>query len=85
MHTCDGDRALGRHGLGGGAERGGCKRHAGVGVERKLVPLAHGDQVERETCSLRLGEHARTFQEDEAWLAPDGETSETADDLVVRA
>jgi hypothetical protein len=33
---------------------------------------------------LRFGEHARTFQEDEAWLAPFGETPQAADDLVFR-
>ena len=53
------------------------------GIE--LIALAHGDQLELQACGFGLGEHARTLQEDKAWLAPEGETPQAADDLVFRA
>ena len=54
-------------------------------MKRQLVTLANRDELELETGGLGFGEHARTFQEDEAWLAPVGEASQPAHDLVVRA
>jgi len=41
--------------------------------------------LEVEAGRSGFGKHARTLQEDVAWLAPLSETPETADDLVFRA
>src|SRR2546429_9843336 len=81
----DGHHPLGRHGLGG---RPVCARgqgHTRLRVERQLVAFAHDQQLELQAGGFSLREHARTFQEDETWLAPVSESSKTTDDLVVRA
>jgi hypothetical protein len=54
-------------------------------MERKLVALADRDELELEAGCPGLREHARTFQEDEPWLAPVREAPQATDDLVVRA
>ena len=51
----------------------------------QLATFANSYQLELEARGLGLDEHARTFQEDEPWLTPVGETPQPADDLVIRA
>ena len=49
------------------------ERHVPAGSGDELLTLAHRDQFELQARGLCFGEHARTLQEDKAWLAPLGE------------
>jgi hypothetical protein len=51
----------------------------------ELVAFTHREQLELQAGCLGFGKHSRALQEDKAWLAPLGETPDTADDLVFRA
>jgi hypothetical protein len=53
-------------------------------VKGQLVSLPHRDELELQAGGLGFGEHARTFQEDKAWLTPVSESSQSTDDLVIR-
>src|SRR5205085_12482548 len=72
-------------GLRRGPIRRGRECDARLRMERELVALADRDELEVESGSFGLLQHARAFQEGEAWLTPEGEASKPADDLVVRA
>src|SRR5205085_4321835 len=85
VHTGDRHDALRRHGLRRGPIRRGRECDARLRMERELVALADRDELEVESGSFGLLQHARAFQEGEAWLTPEGEASKPADDLVVRA
>src|SRR5207245_7885617 len=85
VHSRDGDDALGSHRLSRSPERARRQGHAGFKVKRQLVAFACGDELELQACRLGFGEHTRTFQEGEAWLAPGGESPQATDDFVVRA
>jgi hypothetical protein len=56
---------------------------SGSGCE--LLSFTHHNHLELQARGLGFGEHTWTLQEDEAWLAPLGETPQAADDLVFRA
>jgi hypothetical protein len=45
-----------------------------AGSTRVLVALTERNKVELQAGGFRFGQHARTLQQDEAWLAPLGET-----------
>ncbi|HTE84695.1 MAG TPA: hypothetical protein VK821_08165, partial [Dehalococcoidia bacterium] len=85
FHLRDRDDSLRCHGLADGTKESARQRDLPAGSSGELIAFPHGDHLELETGSFCFEEHARSLQEDEAWLALMSETPDAADDLVFRA
>jgi len=76
---------LRRDSLADRAKHAARKGNAAGRVYRRVIALANRDELELDAGGGRLGDHARAFQEGEAWFAPAGEALQPAHDLVLRA